>query len=92
MNWAAVIKESGLESLLSRFDSGLDSKVQTTGDGISLGQKQLIAFMRFGYFANPNCLSSTRLPPTSIPLPNNYSKIYFRNCLQQQPVLSLHTA
>ncbi len=41
-----VIKESGLESLLSRFDSGLDSKVQTTGDGISLGQKQLIAFMR----------------------------------------------
>ncbi|MDD2305439.1 MAG: ABC transporter ATP-binding protein [Prolixibacteraceae bacterium] len=43
---AAVIKESGLESLLSRFDSGLDSKVQTTGDGISLGQKQLIAFMR----------------------------------------------
>lgn len=43
---AKVIKESGLESLLSRFDSGLDSKVQTTGDGISLGQKQLIAFMR----------------------------------------------
>lgn len=43
---ALVIKESGLESLLSRFDSGLDSKVQTTGDGISLGQKQLIAFMR----------------------------------------------
>ncbi len=41
-----VIRESGLESLLSRFDSGLDSKVTTTGDGISLGQKQLIAFMR----------------------------------------------
>jgi len=43
---ALVIKESGLESLLSRFDEGLDSKVQTIGDGISLGQKQLIAFMR----------------------------------------------
>lgn len=43
---AEVISESGLESLLSRFDSGLDSKVTTTGDGISLGQKQLIAFMR----------------------------------------------
>lgn len=43
---AEVIRESGLESLLSRFDSGLDSKVTTTGDGISLGQKQLIAFMR----------------------------------------------
>lgn len=43
---AGVIRESGLESLLSRFDSGLDSQVTTTGDGISLGQKQLIAFMR----------------------------------------------
>ena len=43
---ARVIEESGLETLLSRFDDGLDSKVQTTGDGISLGQKQLIAFMR----------------------------------------------
>ncbi len=43
---AQVIEESGLETLLSRFDDGLDSKVQTTGDGISLGQKQLIAFMR----------------------------------------------
>jgi ATP-binding cassette subfamily B protein len=43
---AKIISESGLESLLSRFEEGLDSKVQTTGDGISLGQKQLIAFMR----------------------------------------------
>jgi ATP-binding cassette subfamily B protein len=41
-----VIEEFGLETLLSRFDDGLDLKVQTTGDGISLGQKQLIAFMR----------------------------------------------
>jgi ATP-binding cassette, subfamily B, bacterial len=41
-----AISESGLESLLARFDHGLDTKVQTTGDGISLGQKQLIAFMR----------------------------------------------
>ncbi|HZK98041.1 MAG TPA: ABC transporter ATP-binding protein [Prolixibacteraceae bacterium] len=43
---ARVIKESGLESLLARFDDGLESKVQTVGDEISLGQKQLIAFMR----------------------------------------------
>jgi ATP-binding cassette subfamily B protein len=42
--WA--ISEAGLESLLERFDQGLDTEVQTTGDGISLGQKQLIAFMR----------------------------------------------
>jgi ATP-binding cassette subfamily B protein len=41
-----AISETGLESLLARFDQGLDTKVQTTGDGISLGQKQLIAFMR----------------------------------------------
>jgi ABC-type multidrug transport system, ATPase and permease components len=41
-----AISEAGLESLLARFDQGLDSKVQTTGEGISLGQKQLIAFMR----------------------------------------------
>ena len=41
-----VIKDAGLETLLSRFDSGLDTKVQTVGDSISLGQKQLIAFMR----------------------------------------------
>ena len=41
-----VISEAGLETLLERFDQGLDTRVQTTGDGISLGQKQLIAFMR----------------------------------------------
>jgi ATP-binding cassette subfamily B protein len=40
------IKNAGLESLLARFDNGLDTLVNTTGDGISLGQKQLIAFMR----------------------------------------------
>jgi ATP-binding cassette subfamily B protein len=40
------ISEAGLETLLARFDQGLETKVQTTGDGISLGQKQLIAFMR----------------------------------------------
>lgn len=38
--------EAGLEILIGRFESGLDTKVQTAGDGISLGQKQLIAFMR----------------------------------------------
>ena len=43
---SSAITEAGLESLLARFDQGLDTKVQTTGDGISLGQKQLIAFMR----------------------------------------------
>jgi ATP-binding cassette subfamily B protein len=41
-----AVSEAGLGSLLSRFDQGLETSVQTTGDGISLGQKQLIAFMR----------------------------------------------
>lgn len=41
-----VIREANLESLLARFEQGLDTKVQTTGDAVSLGQKQLIAFMR----------------------------------------------
>jgi ATP-binding cassette subfamily B protein len=40
------IAEAGLESLLNRFDDGLDTQIQITDDGISLGQKQLIAFMR----------------------------------------------
>jgi ATP-binding cassette subfamily B protein len=43
---AESISEAGLETLLDRFDSGLDTVVETTGDGISLGQRQLIAFMR----------------------------------------------
>ena len=43
---AAVLHESGLETLLTRFDEGLDTKIASTGDGISLGQKQLIAFIR----------------------------------------------
>ena len=40
------MKEVGLDGLLSRFDGGLESKIQTEGDGISLGQKQMIAFIR----------------------------------------------
>jgi len=45
-NLSDDIRNSGLETLLERFDNGLETQVQTTGDGISLGQKQLIAFMR----------------------------------------------
>jgi len=41
-----AITEAGLESLLKRFDEGLDTPIQTSGESISLGQKQLIAFMR----------------------------------------------
>lgn len=41
-----IFQDTGLESLLQRFESGLSTKVDVSGDGISLGQKQLIAFMR----------------------------------------------
>jgi ATP-binding cassette subfamily B protein len=43
---AAEINKANLGKLLARFETGLDSKIQSSGDGISLGQKQLIAFMR----------------------------------------------
>ncbi len=43
---AAALSDAGLESLIDRFESGLDTKIQVSGDGISLGQKQLIAFIR----------------------------------------------
>ena len=40
------LKEVGLDGLLERFDGGLDAGIKSSGDGISLGQKQLIAFIR----------------------------------------------
>lgn len=40
------LEKAGLGKLLSRFSEGLETKVATTGDAISLGQKQLIAFIR----------------------------------------------
>jgi ATP-binding cassette subfamily B protein len=50
-----VLHRSGLETLLARFDDGLESKVVSAGDGISLGQKQLIAFIR-AVLRNPELL------------------------------------
>ncbi len=41
-----TLKDAGLNSLLERFDAGLDTKIDPAGDGISLGQKQIIAFIR----------------------------------------------
>lgn len=36
----------GFDSLLKSFENGIDTVVKGSGDGMSLGQKQLIAFMR----------------------------------------------
>jgi ATP-binding cassette subfamily B protein len=41
-----LLTERNLGGLLARFEQGLETKVTAVGDGISLGQKQLIAFMR----------------------------------------------
>ena len=41
-----IIKEAHLQKLLSVFEQGLDTPVSAGGESISLGQKQLIAFMR----------------------------------------------
>ena len=50
-----VIHDADLESLLAIFDQGLDTPVLSGGDSISLGQKQLIAFMR-AVLRNPELL------------------------------------
>ena len=41
-----VLEEANLANLISRFPDGLDTAVTVSGNSISLGQKQLIAFMR----------------------------------------------
>ena len=42
----SLFTERGLDRLLARFEEGLQTKVAAGGTTISLGQKQLIAFMR----------------------------------------------
>lgn len=41
-----ALKDSGMEDLLKTFDKGLETQIQTSGDTVSLGQRQLIAFIR----------------------------------------------
>ncbi|MCB0600756.1 MAG: ABC transporter ATP-binding protein [Saprospiraceae bacterium] len=41
-----TIREAGLQRILSTFDKGLDTEIGSGGESISLGQRQLIAFMR----------------------------------------------
>lgn len=50
-----VIKSAHLEGLLALFDKGLETEVASNSDNISLGQKQLIAFMR-AVLRNPELL------------------------------------
>jgi len=41
-----LLADHNLGDLVARFDEGLDTKVTSSGEAVSLGQKQLIAFMR----------------------------------------------
>ncbi len=50
-----VIKNANLQSLLNIFEKGLETTITSAGESISLGQKQLIAFMR-AVLRNPDLL------------------------------------
>ncbi len=41
-----LIEKEGLTDLLNRFSGGLQMQINASGDGVSLGQRQLIAFIR----------------------------------------------
>lgn len=43
---AIELEKAELENLLKRFEKGLETPVSGNGDSISLGQRQIIAFMR----------------------------------------------
>jgi len=51
----ALLNERNVGALLSRFDEGLQTEVAAVGDAISLGQKQIIAFVR-AVLRNPEIL------------------------------------
>jgi len=52
---AEVIKDANLERILDIFENGLETTITSGGESISLGQKQLIAFMR-AVLRNPELL------------------------------------
>lgn len=41
-----LLRENHLNDLLDRFESGLQTKIKGEGEGLSLGEKQIIAFIR----------------------------------------------
>ena len=50
-----ILHDSDLENLVNRFESGLNTKIVSGGDSMSLGEKQLIAFIR-AVLRKPNLL------------------------------------
>lgn len=49
------LEKAGLTALLSRFEKGLETEVKSGSDAVSLGQRQLIAFIR-AVLRNPELL------------------------------------
>ena len=49
------MKEVGLDGLLGRFEGGLHAEIKPSGESLSLGQKQIIAFIR-AVIRRPNLL------------------------------------
>lgn len=41
-----ILKQKGFEEVLGRFEHGLSTAIASSGGGLSIGQKQLISFMR----------------------------------------------
>lgn len=50
-----ALKDEGLDYLVDRFENGLETKIVSGGDSMSLGEKQLIAFIR-AVLRKPNLL------------------------------------
>ena len=41
-----LLKQADMDQIISKFEHGLDTKIESSGDSISLGEKQLLAFAR----------------------------------------------
>lgn len=41
-----LLREAGLKKLIEGFDEGLQTKISSSGESLSLGEKQIIAFIR----------------------------------------------
>lgn len=50
-----LLRKKGMDDMISKFDKWLDTLVSASGESISLGQKQLLAFMR-AILKNPDLL------------------------------------
>ena len=41
-----LLKEADMDQIISKFENGLNTQIESSGDSISLGEKQLLAFAR----------------------------------------------